>query len=216
MSYHLCNGIKFLKSLPDKSVDGIFTDPPWGGKMKIKGQKNYLKLISQMDAECERILRPGARVLVWIGVKNLSNILKAFSFLEYRWAIFCRYIPCRYIIKFQSQIDPILYLARPGDKYPWPEKSLPQLYDKVSSGKRDTSHPCPRPIEVVQQIIHDWFKKGEYIVDPFAGSDTVGFSCRNLDNPYDTCEIDPVMYKTGIKRNSQILMNDLLLRGKKK
>lgn len=30
--YRNTDGIKFLKSLPDRSVDGIFTDPPWGGE----------------------------------------------------------------------------------------------------------------------------------------------------------------------------------------
>jgi DNA modification methylase len=33
--YRNYDGIKFLKELPDKSVDGIFTDPPWGGEPKL-------------------------------------------------------------------------------------------------------------------------------------------------------------------------------------
>jgi len=34
--YQLRDGIEFLKSLPDNSVDGIFTDPPWKRGTKKK------------------------------------------------------------------------------------------------------------------------------------------------------------------------------------
>jgi len=37
--YRNCDGIKFLRSLPDHSVDGIFTDPPWGGAHEDHGPR---------------------------------------------------------------------------------------------------------------------------------------------------------------------------------
>lgn len=118
MSYRNCDGIEFLRSLPAQSVDGIVTDPPWGGRTKIQGQKEYLELVKAMDS----------------------------------------------------------------------------------------GHPCARPIEVSRALLLDWFIQGEYIVDPFAGSDTTGVACREMLNPYDTCEIDPKMYVYGKRRHSQMLI----------
>lgn len=201
--YRNTDGLNFLKSLPDKSIDGIFTDPPWGGGVKIMGNDKPMDLMRALDKECPRILKPGARVLIWIGARQLADFIRVFKNLEYRWMIVCQYIPARYIIKFQAQLDPILYLSLPGEPYPNPEKSLPQIYQKVSSGRRDTLHPCSRPIKVVRKIIRDWFRPGEYIIDPFAGSDTVGVACREIAIQADTCEIDPKMYEYGQKRNSQ-------------
>lgn len=75
--YQLCDGIKFLKSLPDNSVDGIFMDPPWGSGPAIKGQKIWKKLIRHVANECPRILKPRARVLIWVGSRMLSDTIKA-------------------------------------------------------------------------------------------------------------------------------------------
>lgn len=203
--YQLCDGIKFLKSLPDNSVDGIFMDPPWGSGPAIKGQKIWKKLIRHVANECPRILKPRARVLIWVGSRMLSDTIKAVGGgLEYKHLLLCKYIPPRYIGCYFSDHDPILYFSRPGEKmYYRKGKYIPQAFMKPSTGKKDTRHPCARPIEIVSKLLHLFFKPGEYIIDPFAGSDTTGYACRDLGIKYDTCEIDPEMYKTGISRNSQ-------------
>jgi hypothetical protein len=169
------------------------------------GQDNYLGLIKDLDNETPRILKPGARVLLWLGFFNMAKFIQVIKNLEYRWVIYCEYIPPRYAACFEVRLDPILYLSLPGEPYPRckKEKRLKQVYRKCSCGDKDSKHPCSRPPEIVKQIIKDWFRPGEYIIDPFAGSDTTGVACRQLQNPYDTCEIDPIMFETGIKRNSQ-------------
>jgi DNA modification methylase len=105
----------------------------------------------------------------------------------------------------QSYFDAILYFAKPES--PWPDKvggkCKPQEYVKYSTGKSDTNHPCARPFKNVKQILRDWFKEGERIVDPFAGSDTTGRAARELNLKWDSCEIDPKMYETGIERHRQ-------------
>lgn len=201
--YRLTDGIEFLKSLPNKSVDGLFTDPPWGSGPDIMGQDEWLDLIGNMTKECARIFKPGARALIWVGMRQMGDTIKAVKRLEYRWAIFCNYIPPRYIAGFESILDPILLFMRPGEKYPMRPMKIRQIYEKVSQGKCDTHHPCARPFVIVKNILRDWFDENEYVVDPFGGSDTTGVACRQLNLKYDTCEIDPRMYKYGLERNKQ-------------
>jgi len=203
--YRLCDGIKFLKSLPDKSVDGIFTDPPWGYKrVLIQGQDKWKSLLRKVDKEAIRILRPGARVLIWIGARALGDSMKCFTRLEYKWFVLCRYIPPRFISSYVSEYDPILYFTLPGERmYYRKEKKISQMFMHPSRGRPSTKHPCARPSEIVQKILHQFFRPGEYVIDPFAGSDTLGVACRDLKIEYDTCEIDPKMYETGIERNRQ-------------
>lgn len=205
MSYRLCNGIKFLKSLPDASVDGIFTDPPWGcANIMIKGQKRWKGLLRQLDREAARVLKPRGRVLIWIGARALGDTLKCFKNLQYQWFVLCRYLPMRFISAYVSEYDIILYFSRPGEKmYYRNGKKISQCFFRPSRGKKTTKHPCARPAEIVQRILNQFFRPGEYVIDPFAGSDTVGVACRDLGIKYDTCEIDPKMYKTGIVRNGQ-------------
>lgn len=222
MSYRLDDGINFLKSLPDKSVDGIFTDPPWGVRvsesstghrrpdLKIKGQSNWLNLIKQMTDEGARILKQNGRCLIWLGVRHVGPVIKIVDGLEYRWMVFVRYIPPRYVATLESYFDAIVYFA-PFDS-PWPSKvgnkNKPQEYVKASSGKPDTTHPCARPYRNVKQILGDWFSVGEYIIDPFAGSDTTGVACRELNLRWDSCESDPKMFKSGEERHRQGFLFD--------
>jgi DNA modification methylase len=220
MTYRLCDGIEFLKSLPDHSVDGIVTDPPWGIRVSesatghrrpdaiIQGQSNWLSLLRSMTFEGARVLKENGRCLIWLGIRHVGPAIRTIDALEYRWMIFCGYMPPRYMVSLESYFDAILYYARFGD--PWPSKvngkCKPQIYFRASTGKKDTLHPCARPIQKVKQILNDWFVEREYVVDPFAGSDTTGFAARELNLKWDSCEIDPKMYETGIERHCQGLL----------
>lgn len=206
MVYELRDGIEFMKSLPDQSVDGIFTDPPWGRGSDIVGQDIWKNLLISLDNEAIRVLRRGGRCLIWMGMGMLGDTIKCFNNLEYKWTIFCNYIPPRYIAGFESLLDPIILFQKPGEKYPFRKTGkLRQIYEKVSSGQKDTHHPCARPFITVKQILRDWFDEGEYVIDPFAGSDTVGVACRELNLKYDTSEIDPKIYMFGQKRHDGYL-----------
>lgn len=200
--YRLCDGIEFMKSLPDQSVDGMFTDPPWGVQAKkMRGTENWLDLIWLATDECARIFKPGARALIWVGMIQLADVIRSVRALDYRWTVFCYYCPPRYIAHFESQLDPILLFQLPGDPLPKSKLKLRQIYQKYSKGRRDTMHPCARPFTTVKHILRDWFDEGEYVIDPFAGSDTTGVACERLNLRYDTCEVDPMMYRYGLDRH---------------
>lgn len=202
--YQLGDGIKFLKNAKPESIDGIFCDPPWGSGPKIQGQKTWKKILKAIDENGSRALRRGGRVLIWVGTRQLGETIKCFTKLEYKWAHFVKYIPPRYISCYESCSDPILVFSKAGEKMFYRKgKCIPQIFLKPSTGRRDTAHPCSRPIEVVRKLLHHYFKPGEIVVDPCAGSDTTGYSCRELDINYETFEIDPKMYETGIERHRQ-------------
>lgn len=218
MTYRLGDGLEFMRSLPADSVDGVFTDPPWGVRLSsgsrghrrpdimIQGQSNWLELITAMTDETARVLKPAGKCLIWVGMRHLGATIRAVNALEYRWTVLVAYIPSRFIANFVSRFDPVIYFSRPDAA--WPGKGrrgkyIRQEYLKPSAGKRQSNHPCARGQDIVEALIADWWKPGEYIVDPFAGSDTTGVACRILGMRWDSCEIDPKMYETGLQRHSQ-------------
>lgn len=205
MAYELRDGLKFMADLPSQSVDGIFTDPPWGSGPDIVGQDHWKELLVEIDREGARILKPGGRCLIWVGMRMYADTVRQFTDLDYRWTVFCNYIPPRYIAGFESLMDPIILFQRRGDKYPMREKKIRQIYEKVSTGQKDTRHPCARPFSTVKTILLDWFDPGEYVIDPFAGSDTTGVACRLLNLKYDSSEIDPKMFMFGQQRHAELL-----------
>lgn len=73
----------------------------------------------------------------------------------------------------------------------------------VASGKPEREHPCSRPIGAVHHILRDWFRPGDVICDPFAGSDTTGWAARRLGIGCYSFEIDPRIYQIAEARHAQ-------------
>lgn len=69
---YLGDNLAVMATLPDNSVDAVVTDPPCGiGFMSKKwdhdkgGRTQWIAWMTQVAAECLRILKPGGHALVW-------------------------------------------------------------------------------------------------------------------------------------------------------
>ena len=77
--------IKYLKKLPDNSVDLVLTDPPYfigfdGGKgwdSAWKSENDYLDWCEEWTSECVRVLKDDRMLVVW-------GTLKTDTFLKYK------------------------------------------------------------------------------------------------------------------------------------
>tara|TARA_B100000965_G_scaffold101195_1_gene83067 strand:- start:8737 stop:9519 length:783 start_codon:yes stop_codon:yes gene_type:complete len=80
--------LKFLKTIPDKSVDLVLTDPPYnigfdGGKgwdSYWKNDREYIQWCISWSKECIRVLKDNRMFVVW-------GTLKTESFLLYKLAL---------------------------------------------------------------------------------------------------------------------------------
>lgn len=66
--------------------------------------------------------------------------------------------------------------------------------DQVKNVSKDHSHPCPIPYELARRIIVSTAKKGEVIIDPFAGIGTVLKAGQDLGHKTYGTEIDEGYY----------------------
>jgi len=58
--------------------------------------------------------------------------------------------------------------------------------------KQKTGHPCPFPVKLVEKCLKiQGLKSGSVVLDPFAGSGTVGEAAKNLGMHAFLCEISP-------------------------
>lgn len=77
--------LKFLASIPDKSVDLVLTDPPYyigydggnGWDSQWKTEKDYLNWCALWTSECARVLKDERMLIVW-------GTLKTDTFLRYK------------------------------------------------------------------------------------------------------------------------------------
>ena len=69
-------------------------------------------------------------------------------------------------------------------KNPVPDFSPRNNIWKYTTSKNATGHPAPFPLELAQDHIMTWTNEGAIVLDPFAGSGTVGVACQALNRNY--------------------------------
>jgi 16S rRNA G966 N2-methylase RsmD len=211
------NGVKWLRDQPPMSLDGIFTDPPWGAGPAIVGQARWKELIHEMSIAGYRALKPGGRLLIWIGINRMDGAIREVSRrFVYSGAIVIRTIPPTCRGRWVLGGDHVLIYgkagyARPVVRMAAGEMTLPSLYGNfTSSGIRsgpDTSHPCARDPRPATIIARQWFKPNEHVADPFGGSAVIACALGDCGVRATSIEVDPKMHKTALTRVGHRTMN---------
>lgn len=211
------DGVRWLEQQPPESLDGIFTDPPWGAGPDIKGQARWKELIWGMSKAAWRCLKPGGRVLIWIGINRMDGAIRSVSKrLTYSGAIVIRTIPPTCRGRWVLGGDHVLIYgkrgyARPVVRMAAGEMTLPSLYGNFNTtGIRtgpDTNHPCARDPRPATSIARQWFAAGEHVADPFGGSAVIACALADCGVRATSIEIDPKMHKTALTRVGHRTMN---------
>lgn len=206
----LGNGVRWLERQPAGSLDGVFTDPPWGAGPEIRGQAEWKELITKMSRAAYRALKPSGRLLLWVGINRMDGAIRSVTKrLTFSGAIVIRTIPPTCRGRWVLGGDHVLIYgrygyARPVAKMAAGEITLPSLYGNfTSSGVRtgpDTDHPCARDARPATIIARQWFRPGERVVDPFGGSAVLACALADVGANATSIEIDPKMHKTAVNR----------------
>jgi len=61
-------------------------------------------------------------------------------------------------------------------------------------------HPTEKPISLMKEILLDFTKPGESILDPFMGSGTTGVACVQLGRPFIGIEVDETYFDIACER----------------
>ncbi len=71
--------------------------------------------------------------------------------------------------------------------------------DKWADGEF-TSHPCPKPVLLMERLVAAFGQKAETVCDPFMGSGTTGVACMNLGKRFVGIEIEPRWFDLACQR----------------
>jgi 16S rRNA G966 N2-methylase RsmD len=218
------DGIRWLRDQAPASLDGIFTDPPWGAGPAIVGQDRWKELIHEMSIAGYRALKPGGRLLIWIGINRMDGAIREVSRrFVFSGAIVIRTIPPTCRGRWVLGGDHVLIYgkggyARPVVRMAAGELTLPSLYGNFSTtGIRtgpDTNHPCARDPRPATSIARQWFKEGEHVADPFGGSAVIACALGDCGVRATSIDVDPKMHRTALARLRHRTMNVFVGGGK--
>lgn len=206
---HCADCLEFMKGIPDKSVDLVLADPPYGigydnvklnrnslenfGEIKNdKGEINYSKLIGELQ-------RIGKMVIIFGAVNFYKD-------LPYKGIWICW--------DKRTKIEADKAFGSPFE-LAWCNKigGYDKIYRIMHGGvinadgaNQPRFHPTQKPVELMKRILIDFTNEGDIILDPFLGSGTTAIACKHLKRNYIGIEISEDYCKIAEQRLKQDLL----------
>lgn len=197
-----CDATQHIKKLQEKTIDCIFTDPPYGlNKKDIKGDES-LDLFKSMLPQFYRVLKDGGFFIVFFSTKFLPQLFANNPF-NYYWQCILyspeanvrsrmgqtQYMSCHVFTKGQGFIknkNRDIFVDTPGKMIEPDEGYIP--------------HPTPKPKTFIKEMLKMFTNDGDIVYDPFAGSASIPLACLQTDRKYIACEIDKKYYDFAVGR----------------
>lgn len=227
---HLGDCIDGMRGLPDKSVDCMFSDPPYsqhvhecsrrgstgydGDTGKAAISRNRDLGFAHLDDETRlRLAEQYARVTRrWVGVFSDTESTHLWRDALERYGL--EYVRTMFWHKVGSTPQftgdrpavalEAITLCHPKGRKTWNGGGKHGLYSVpivLNRGGHDNRcHPTQKPLLLMRQILEDFTDPGELILDSHAGSGTTGAACLELGLRFLGWELDPKHYATASKR----------------
>lgn len=191
----------------------VFTDPPYGVDYTGKGPTS-MRIVNDdlgsgefgsfLHAACDAILAcaQGA-VYICMSSSELHRLYAAFTHAGGHWSTFLIWAKNTFTLgrsDYQRQYEPILYGWRKGGAHHWcgdRDQSDVWFVDKPF---RNGLHPTMKPVALIERAIRNSSKRGNFVLDPFAGAGATLIACENLGRHACLVEIDPRYADVCIRR----------------
>jgi len=201
--------LEVMKSFPDKSVDLIVTDPPYGVSYKKTGETymagDTVNIIPYVLPEMRRILKDDGGIYMFSSTTKLTDIAPYFQ-MYFKlhsiliWDKIIGRIP-RQLTHYKLRYEPIFYGSK-GLHY------LNSYQDDIIQCQIDRGnariHPTQKPIAVCEYFIKNSTKENYLVLDPFAGSGTTLVAAKRLKRNYIGIELDGGYCEIAQKRLNEV------------
>lgn len=211
--------IEVLKTIPDKSIDMILTDPPysltalpWDKEIDLDLMwREFNRVIKDNGAIVVFCKQPFTTKLIYKNIRNFKQTLvwkkqnidnptqakKRFCNITEDIAVFYKEPPT-----YNPQgIIPLNKKVRQGRG-----KSLAQIQDRPEEVVQQYTnyprnileynfdypriHPTQKPVALLELLINSYSNIGETILDPFMGSGSTGVASKKLERNFIGVELD--------------------------
>lgn len=217
---HYGDCIEYIKSIEDKSIDCMITDPPYGVDIQFGAYDNQLSRKIANDANNEEALILLDKMLIEVKQKLKDN---AHIYIFCNWKIypdFSKIISNHFQIKnviiwdklfmgmgdlkgnYSSSYEMIIFAGGNREFLNRPKNIIQCRFND------ERFHNTQKPIDLIKHLIENSTNVNELVFDPFLGSGSTVVASKQLKRNYIGCEIDEQNYKITLKR-LQDLNNEL-------
>ena len=189
--------------LDGSSSDMIFTDLPYNADYSGKTSQR-LKIVNDnlgdgfsafLAAACQAMLAVNSgAIYVCMSSRELHNLYEAFCQAGGHWSTYIIWAKNTFTLgrsDYQRQYEPLLFGWREGSSHHWcGDRNQGDVWfiNKPHSSKE---HPTMKPVELVERAISNSSRKGDLVLDPFAGAGSTVFAAERTGRRACVVEIDP-------------------------
>ncbi len=197
--------LEVMKGIPDKAVDLVLTDPPYGIKInrvaKLVGNSTHKSSKATDESWDDSV--PCKEV--FDNIFRISTNQIVFG-ANYFWENF--YSSQCYIVWDKRGNLPSVPFCE--TEFAWTSfNKMSKRYVCINHGfikdsnEGKFANPTQKPQELIQRIINDFSKDGDLIFDPFLGSGTTAVACKALNRRFIGIEINPKYCEIAQRRLAQ-------------
>ena len=189
-----------MKKIPDKSIDLVLTDPPYGMSFVSNHRKEKYNSIVGDDKfplwifdEFKRIAKCGIYVFCrWDNLHAFPKPKSVIAWVKNNWSMGD--------LKHEHgrQWEAITFYNLQYHKF---IKRIPDVIRANRTGNK--LHPTEKPVELIKKLIE--CNVCETVLDPFIGSGTTGVACVNTNRKFIGIELDENYFNIAQNRINECL-----------
>jgi len=196
--------LEVMKDIPDKSIDCVITDPPYGidyqsarrtdktkWKPKISNDKSPFTIWTD---EAFRVMKDNTGILCftrWDTEQEFRNALTKSGFICKQQIIWDKEVHGMGDLTgdFAPQHENIIF-AHKG-RFTFKGKRPKSIFRSQRVTPTELKHPNEKPIDLMEKLVSAITIENDIILDLFAGSGTTGVACQNLNRNFILIEKEP-------------------------
>src|SRR5215210_5277318 len=201
----------YARLLGEEHAELLWTDPPYGvdyqGKTKAglrienDGAPGLGALLSESFAAADAALSPGARIYVAHPAGKLALTFGA-AFVGQGWVLrqTLVWVKDAFVLgrsDWHYRHEPIHYGHKPADgrigrgAAGWYGDNAQDSVLEVARPRASRDHPTMKPPELVERCLRNSTRRGDLVLDPFAGSGSTLVACEAAGRVARLIELDP-------------------------
>ena len=225
---------ELIKQLPDKSVDLIFTDPPYNlspyssGNIKMSWRKEFNNDLAEWDKEnfiplewadeFRRILKPNGNIFAFCSYNLIGKWHEAFDplFDTFQFVVWHKTNPPPKLYRagFLNSCELIVCMWNKG--HIWNFGRQNEMHNFIESpicmGRervKNPTHPTQKPLKILNKIIEIASHQSDVVFDPFMGVGSTGVSAVQLSRNFIGFEVNPEYFAVAKKRIETANKNEI-------
>lgn len=190
---HCGNCVPLMRLMPAESVDLVVTDPPYLVNYRSRDGRGVAnddngQWLVPAFAEIYRVLKPDTFCVCFYGWHAVDRFLAAWRAAGFRTLeqlIWVKDYPSSVgMVQRYHEAAYVLAKGRP----PRPQILLRSTLEWKYTG--DELHPTQKPVMAILPLIMAYSRKGDVVLDPFAGSGTTAVAAAHLGRRFIGIELD--------------------------